>query len=170
MGPHYSQSSLENATPSSGTSPLASLKGVPSPGESQRLLSFHFSRGQNPPKLVFLCSETKRKRLLRRLLRGLFIVFSSCLVFAFFYFRLLVEEHRPKKIQHRSTPTTLKVWQQIQISQIPIDYLFDIRIYKLWGQWLGTLRFLRGVGIILKHQISEFLYRCRETEKSYLFT
>ena len=32
-------------------------------------LSFHFSRGQNrkPPSSVFLCSETKRKRLLRRL-------------------------------------------------------------------------------------------------------
>ena len=32
-------------------------------------LSFHFSRGQNrkSPSSVFLCSETKRKRLLRRL-------------------------------------------------------------------------------------------------------
>ena len=29
--PHYSQSSLENATPSSGTSPLASYKAVPQP-------------------------------------------------------------------------------------------------------------------------------------------
>ena len=29
---HYSQSSRENATPSSGTSPLASYVGVPSPG------------------------------------------------------------------------------------------------------------------------------------------
>ena len=32
MGPHYSHCSRENATPSSGTSPLASYKGVPSPG------------------------------------------------------------------------------------------------------------------------------------------
>ena len=32
MRPHYSQSSLENATPSSGTFPLASYKEVPSPG------------------------------------------------------------------------------------------------------------------------------------------
>ena len=32
MGPHYSHSSRENATPSSGTSSLASYKGVPSPG------------------------------------------------------------------------------------------------------------------------------------------
>ena len=33
------------------------------------LLSIHFSRGQNrkSPSSVFLCSETKRKRLLRRL-------------------------------------------------------------------------------------------------------
>ena len=29
MRPHYSQSSRENATPSSGTSPLASCKGLP---------------------------------------------------------------------------------------------------------------------------------------------
>ena len=32
MRPHYSQSSRENATPSSGTSPLASYKAVPLPG------------------------------------------------------------------------------------------------------------------------------------------
>ena len=31
MQPHSSQSSRENATPSSGTSPLASYKGVPPP-------------------------------------------------------------------------------------------------------------------------------------------
>ena len=31
MRPHSSHSSRENATPSSGTSPLASCKGVPSP-------------------------------------------------------------------------------------------------------------------------------------------
>ena len=31
MRPHYSQSSRENATPSSGTSPLAPYKEVPSP-------------------------------------------------------------------------------------------------------------------------------------------
>ena len=35
-------------------------------------LSFHFSRGQNQESrsLVFLCSETARKRLLRRLRQG----------------------------------------------------------------------------------------------------
>ena len=32
MRPHYSQYSRENATPSSGTSPLASYKKVPAPG------------------------------------------------------------------------------------------------------------------------------------------
>ena len=31
--PHYSQSSLENATPSSGTFPLTSYKAVPPPGQ-----------------------------------------------------------------------------------------------------------------------------------------
>ena len=37
MQPHYSQSSRENATPSSGTSSLASYKEVPSPGLRPRL-------------------------------------------------------------------------------------------------------------------------------------
>ena len=37
MRPHYSQSSCENATPSSGTSPLASYKEVP-PSPGARLL------------------------------------------------------------------------------------------------------------------------------------
>ena len=42
---------------------------LPLPPLSFFLLSFHFSRGQNRESLssVFLCSETKRKRLLRRL-------------------------------------------------------------------------------------------------------
>ena len=35
MRPHYSQSSLENATPSSGTFPLASYKAVPPPPPGQ---------------------------------------------------------------------------------------------------------------------------------------
>ena len=37
--PHYSQSSRENATPSSGTFPLASCKEVPRPRASQTLLT-----------------------------------------------------------------------------------------------------------------------------------
>ena len=36
MRPHYSQSSCENATPSSGTSPLASYKDVPIPRSTPR--------------------------------------------------------------------------------------------------------------------------------------
>ena len=32
---------------------------------------------------------------------------------------ILVEEQRPEKIQRRSTPTTQKVWQQIQIAKYP---------------------------------------------------
>ena len=31
----------------------------------------------------------------------------------------IVEEQRPEKIQHRSNPTTQKVWQQIQIAEYP---------------------------------------------------
>ena len=37
MRPHYSQSSRENVTPSSGTSPLASYKEVPRPREFETL-------------------------------------------------------------------------------------------------------------------------------------
>ena len=37
MGPHYSQSSRENATPSSGTSPLASYKEVLPPRDVNRV-------------------------------------------------------------------------------------------------------------------------------------
>ena len=41
MQPHYSQSSRENATPSSGTSPLASYKEVPPPpGRPKIIISF----------------------------------------------------------------------------------------------------------------------------------
>ena len=78
-----------------------------------------------------------------------------------------VEEERQEKIQPRSTPTTQKVWQQIQISKYKSDHLFDIRIYKLRGQWLGTLRFPRMVGGILKHQNSAFSYRVK-TLKNHL--
>ena len=46
MQPHYSQSSRENATPSSGTSPVASYKEVPPPGAAgsqQKHLSLSFA-------------------------------------------------------------------------------------------------------------------------------
>ena len=44
-------------------------------------LSFHFSLGQNrrSPSLVFLCSETKRKRLLHRLI-SMFTVYIFCYI------------------------------------------------------------------------------------------
>ena len=49
MRPHYSQSSPENATPSSGTSPLASYKEVPLPGSTQGKFRYSFATGlQNP--------------------------------------------------------------------------------------------------------------------------
>ena len=74
---------------------------------------------------------------------------------------------RPKKwvTQHPHHTKGLKTDSD---SQIPTDHLFDIRIYKLWGQWLGTLRFLRGVGGILKHQISAFSHRVK-TLKNHIF-
>ena len=40
MRPYYSQSSRENVTPSSGISPLASYKAVPSPGIKARGVEF----------------------------------------------------------------------------------------------------------------------------------
>ena len=47
MRPHYSHSSRKNATPSSGTSPLASYEEVPSGGSyaGKKEESFLFSRG-----------------------------------------------------------------------------------------------------------------------------
>ena len=49
--------------------PFFFLLSPPPPPSFIFLLSFHFSRGQNRESRssVFLCSETKRKRLLRRL-------------------------------------------------------------------------------------------------------
>ena len=44
MRPHYSQSSRENATPSSGTSQLASYKEVPPPPGYP---TFEYNRGQS---------------------------------------------------------------------------------------------------------------------------
>ena len=41
MQPHYSQSSRENATPSSGTSPLAYYKEVQPPGLSPHVNNCH---------------------------------------------------------------------------------------------------------------------------------
>ena len=49
MRPHYSQSRRKNATPSSGTSPLASNKEVSSPHRVCHLLF------QNLPRTVMLC-------------------------------------------------------------------------------------------------------------------
>ena len=46
MRPHYSHSSRENATPSSGTSPLASYKGVPSPGYKTTIVIRLFIMGK----------------------------------------------------------------------------------------------------------------------------
>ena len=57
----------------------------------------------------------------------------------------IVEEQRPKKIQHRSTPTTQKVCQQIQIAKYPqITYstfgstncgVSDLVRCDFWGGW-----------------------------------
>ena len=57
------------------------LPSPPPPPSFTFWLSFHFSRGQNrkSPSSVFFCSETKRKRLLRRLMIYK-LFFSSYLV------------------------------------------------------------------------------------------
>ena len=58
------------------------LHSPPPPPSFTFWLSFHFSRGQNrkSPSSVFLCSETKRKRLLRRLLVYVY-TFSTLIYF-----------------------------------------------------------------------------------------
>ena len=56
MRPHYSHSSRENATPSSGTSPLASCKGVPPPpGE---LFNRYFKKSRQQRKKTDRMSQT----------------------------------------------------------------------------------------------------------------
>ena len=52
MQPHYSQSSRENATPSSGTSPVASYKEVPPPGLGVPLLGEYLFRSSVHKKAV----------------------------------------------------------------------------------------------------------------------
>ena len=68
------------------------LPSPPPPPSFTFWFSFHFSRGQNrkSPSLVFLCPETKRKRLLHRLypvLHSNFIVFFClfCLLVAIWH-------------------------------------------------------------------------------------
>ena len=52
MQPHSSQSRRENATPSSGTSPLASYKGVPPPGKRQKQLIKRIKNKKNGSPLM----------------------------------------------------------------------------------------------------------------------
>ena len=61
MQPHYSQFSRENATPSNGTSLLASCKGVPPPPPGAMLLNYkidmsHGILSQLGPKVITLGS------------------------------------------------------------------------------------------------------------------
>ena len=69
--PKYSSSSLPFFPPS-----FRRLCRPPPPHSFIFWLSFHFSRGQNR-KSFFLCSETKRKRLLRRLTKPKLSALSS---------------------------------------------------------------------------------------------
>ena len=69
----------------------------------------------------------------------------ACMTFSPTDHIALVEEQRPEKIQHRSTPTTQKVWQQIQIAKYPqITYstfgstncgVSDLVRCDFWGGW-----------------------------------
>ena len=53
MRPHYSHSSRENATPSSGTSPLASYKGAPPPPPFAGEKVIHFTQFGLESGMVF---------------------------------------------------------------------------------------------------------------------
>ena len=77
MWPHYSQFSCENATPSSGTSPLASYKEAPpSPSRATRILVVHNSSAnikrkllvvQHQWKMVFETLDDKLSKDMRRI-------------------------------------------------------------------------------------------------------
>ena len=61
MRPHYSHSSRENATPSSGTSPLGSCKGVPPPGnQSHNFITLIFVRSSLSSLLLFRVDGQKQ--------------------------------------------------------------------------------------------------------------
>ena len=98
---------------------LSRLKTARKVAQVKERVSFHFSRGQNrkSPSQVFLCSETKRKRLLRRLTRLLRVhrtdVVSQRLVLQVVHTEQLVAEtcrcdlspsvSRPSKTFHKQS-------------------------------------------------------------------
>ena len=63
MRPHYSQSSRENATPSSGTSPLATYKEVPPPPPPEySRLSSHLSVKQGLSCKISSAAKSGKER------------------------------------------------------------------------------------------------------------
>ena len=85
---------------------------------------------------------------------------------------ILVEEQRPEKIQRRSTPTTQKVWQQIQIAKYPqitystfgstncgVSDLVRCDFWRGWGVfWIIKFQHFR-TGLKLWKIISFYLIR-----------
>ena len=63
MRPHYSKSSRENATPSSGTSPLASEREAPPPPPEYSRLSSHLSGKQGLSCEISLAARSEDGRL-----------------------------------------------------------------------------------------------------------
>ena len=76
MRPHYNHSSRENATPSSGTSPLATCKGVPPPGS--KISAIQRSSGGLLLTSMIIAS-LKQNKLLKMIL--IFHVRFTCLTF-----------------------------------------------------------------------------------------
>ena len=83
-------------------------------------------------------------------------------------FRHIVEEQRPEKIQRRSTPTTQKVWQQIQIAKYPQITYSTFGSTNCGVSDLVRCDFWRGWGGILNHQNSAFSHRVK-TLKNHIF-
>ena len=67
MLPHYSHRSRENATPSSGTSLLASSKGVPLPRGLRRF----FHSGHEPPWILGLYAAVNGRLLTSQMPEGM---------------------------------------------------------------------------------------------------
>ena len=146
MRPHYSPCSRENATPSSGTSPLASYKEEPPP-----------SRGRSTNSIAWKCWllwnewllkwSKKRTILMRKKLRGLLEIWIGDRGSRIGFFN--------KNKIHKSW-IVVRMWaadcRQISQNKTPFAVLSTINLSKLLRVWLSQWLFWRESEIFLENE------------------